>query len=157
MIIGMGSDLCNIERIEAALTRHGDRFEKRCFTETDLCVNGRFLGYWNGNGGLPVFGLPLSEQRTEHQCDAIAEAKPSVQAFPPLRIVLHEVGNTVRLDIQSRREEIAVLQHLGATDGFIIIDIIQYTQAGQKVGTVYDPSTGGDVRDFVVDPAPAGS
>ncbi|WP_206862523.1 permease-like cell division protein FtsX [Lysobacter changpingensis] len=29
------------------------------------------------------------------------------------------VGNTVRLDIQSRREEIAVLQQLGATDGFI--------------------------------------
>jgi cell division transport system permease protein len=29
------------------------------------------------------------------------------------------VGNTVRLDIQSRRDEIAVLQHLGATDGFI--------------------------------------
>ena len=29
------------------------------------------------------------------------------------------VGNTVRLDIQSRREEIAVLQSLGATDGFI--------------------------------------
>ncbi|HST44660.1 MAG TPA: permease-like cell division protein FtsX [Luteimonas sp.] len=29
------------------------------------------------------------------------------------------VGNTVRLDIQSRRDEIAVLQLLGATDGFI--------------------------------------
>lgn len=29
------------------------------------------------------------------------------------------VGNTVRLDIQARREEIAVLQSLGATDGFI--------------------------------------
>jgi len=29
------------------------------------------------------------------------------------------VGNTVRLDIQSRCEEIAVLQSLGATDGFI--------------------------------------
>ncbi len=29
------------------------------------------------------------------------------------------VGNTVRLDIQSRREEIGVLQHLGASDGFI--------------------------------------
>jgi cell division transport system permease protein len=29
------------------------------------------------------------------------------------------VGNTVRLDIQSRRDEIAVLQSLGATDGFI--------------------------------------
>jgi cell division transport system permease protein len=29
------------------------------------------------------------------------------------------VGNTVRLDIQSRREEIGVLQLLGASDGFI--------------------------------------
>ncbi len=29
------------------------------------------------------------------------------------------VGNTVRLDIQARREEIGVLQSLGATDGFI--------------------------------------
>ena len=29
------------------------------------------------------------------------------------------VGNTVRLDIQSRRDEIGVLQYLGASDGFI--------------------------------------
>ncbi len=33
--------------------------------------------------------------------------------------VLLVVGNTVRLDIGSRREEIAVMQQLGATDGFI--------------------------------------
>ena len=35
MIIGLGSDLCNIERIEAALARHGERFEQRCFTEVE--------------------------------------------------------------------------------------------------------------------------
>jgi holo-[acyl-carrier protein] synthase len=35
MIIGLGSDLCSIERIEAALARHGDRFEQRCFTEVE--------------------------------------------------------------------------------------------------------------------------
>ncbi|MXO66919.1 holo-ACP synthase [Altericroceibacterium endophyticum] len=35
MIIGLGSDLCNIERIQAALDRHGQRFENRCFTETE--------------------------------------------------------------------------------------------------------------------------
>ncbi len=35
MIIGMGSDLCNIERIEKALNRHGERFEKRSFTEIE--------------------------------------------------------------------------------------------------------------------------
>jgi holo-[acyl-carrier protein] synthase len=35
MIIGLGSDLCSIERIAAALARHGERFERRCFTEIE--------------------------------------------------------------------------------------------------------------------------
>jgi holo-[acyl-carrier protein] synthase len=35
LIIGLGSDLCSIPRIEAALARHGDRFERRCFTEIE--------------------------------------------------------------------------------------------------------------------------
>ena len=32
MILGIGSDLCNIERIEATLARFGDRFRNRVFT-----------------------------------------------------------------------------------------------------------------------------
>jgi holo-[acyl-carrier protein] synthase len=35
MIIGLGSDLCNIERVQKALDRHGERFEQRCFTEIE--------------------------------------------------------------------------------------------------------------------------
>jgi holo-[acyl-carrier protein] synthase len=35
MIIGLGSDLCNIERIQVSLDRFGERFEKRVFTETE--------------------------------------------------------------------------------------------------------------------------
>ena len=35
MILGIGSDLCNIERIEATLARHGDRFKERVFTEVE--------------------------------------------------------------------------------------------------------------------------
>lgn len=35
MIIGMGSDLCNIERIQASLDRFGERFEKRVFTDLE--------------------------------------------------------------------------------------------------------------------------
>ncbi len=31
----MGSDLCNIERIEASLARFGERFELRVFTEVE--------------------------------------------------------------------------------------------------------------------------
>lgn len=35
MIVGLGSDLCNIERIAASLARFGDRFEARCFTDVE--------------------------------------------------------------------------------------------------------------------------
>jgi holo-[acyl-carrier protein] synthase len=35
MIIGLGSDLCNIERLAKVLERHGERFEQRCFTEVE--------------------------------------------------------------------------------------------------------------------------
>jgi holo-[acyl-carrier protein] synthase len=36
MIIGIGNDLCNIERIERALDRWGDRFKRRVYTETEI-------------------------------------------------------------------------------------------------------------------------
>jgi holo-[acyl-carrier protein] synthase len=35
MIIGLGSDLCNIERIQNSLDRFGERFEQRVFTEVE--------------------------------------------------------------------------------------------------------------------------
>ena len=35
MIIGLGSDLCNIERIQSSLDRFGDRFLNRVFTATE--------------------------------------------------------------------------------------------------------------------------
>jgi holo-[acyl-carrier protein] synthase len=35
LIVGLGSDLCNIERIQASLNRFGERFEQRCFTELE--------------------------------------------------------------------------------------------------------------------------
>ncbi|RMC36467.1 holo-ACP synthase [Paracoccus alkanivorans] len=36
MILGIGTDLANIERIQGTLDRFGDRFRKRVFTETEL-------------------------------------------------------------------------------------------------------------------------
>lgn len=35
MIVGLGSDLCSIERIQASLDRFGARFEARVFTEAE--------------------------------------------------------------------------------------------------------------------------
>lgn len=41
MIIGLGSDLCNIERIQASLDRFGERFEARVFTDVERAKAGR--------------------------------------------------------------------------------------------------------------------
>ncbi len=35
MILGVGTDLCNIERVEKTLARFGDRFRHRVFTERE--------------------------------------------------------------------------------------------------------------------------
>ena len=35
MILGVGTDLANIDRIAGVLERHGDRFRNRVFTETE--------------------------------------------------------------------------------------------------------------------------
>ncbi len=36
MIIGIGNDLCNIERIQKTLDRFGERFERRVFTSHEI-------------------------------------------------------------------------------------------------------------------------
>lgn len=41
MIIGIGSDLIDIRRIEKTLDRHGDRFTQRCFTEVEQAKSDR--------------------------------------------------------------------------------------------------------------------
>lgn len=43
MILGIGTDLANIDRIKAVLDRHGDRFRNRVFTEREQAKAGRRL------------------------------------------------------------------------------------------------------------------
>ena len=35
MILGLGSDICDIRRIEAVIAKYGDKFLERVFTETE--------------------------------------------------------------------------------------------------------------------------
>src|ERR1700760_593576 len=44
MIIGFGSDLCDIPRIEKALAQFGDRFVQRCFTPVEQKRSDRRAG-----------------------------------------------------------------------------------------------------------------
>jgi hypothetical protein len=38
---------------------------QRCFSETGFCISGVIRSYWERNGGLAVFGYPISDLHTE--------------------------------------------------------------------------------------------
>lgn len=59
--------------------------DERCFSETGFCVSGRLLVFWNQNGGLPVFGYPITPQREE----VIEGRYLQVQWFQRNRLELH--------------------------------------------------------------------
>ncbi|MBA3944129.1 MAG: hypothetical protein H0X37_06145 [Herpetosiphonaceae bacterium] len=40
-----------------------------CFKETGQCISGRFRQYWGQNGGLPVFGFPVTPAQNEQNRD----------------------------------------------------------------------------------------
>jgi hypothetical protein len=39
--------------------------DERCFPETGYCISGPIRAYWEANGGLPVFGYPITAQAEE--------------------------------------------------------------------------------------------
>jgi hypothetical protein len=39
--------------------------DRRCFAETGHCIEGPIRQYWERNGGLPVFGYPITDLATE--------------------------------------------------------------------------------------------
>jgi hypothetical protein len=39
--------------------------DARCFPETGFCISGPIRRYWERNGGLPVFGYPITPLQTE--------------------------------------------------------------------------------------------
>ncbi|NJN65224.1 MAG: cellulase family glycosylhydrolase [Chloroflexaceae bacterium] len=80
------------------------RAEPRCFPEAapaiTHCIDGRFRTYWEQQGGLPVFGYPLSAPY-----ERSTEAGPiTVQLFERARLELHP-NNPPPYDVQ--------LSHLG--------------------------------------------
>ena len=61
----------------------------RCFPEVAPvikdCIDGRFRSFWERQGGLPVFGYPLSPS-TQEQSDV---GPITVQRFERARLELH--------------------------------------------------------------------
>lgn len=74
------------------------------FPETGHSVSGRFLEYWRGNGGLAVFGYPLT--------DELEENGRKVQYFERQRFELHS-ENKRPYDVLLGRLGVEVLQASG--------------------------------------------
>jgi len=60
---------------------------KRCFSETGFCIEGQFLAFWDANGGLPVFGYPITPARDEVNRDS--GQRYLTQWFERTRFELH--------------------------------------------------------------------
>ncbi|HEY8600485.1 MAG TPA: hypothetical protein VIL85_18755 [Thermomicrobiales bacterium] len=59
---------------------------QQCFAETGHCIQGRFLDYWEANGGLARNGYPLTAERRELLEDG---KEYTVQYFERVRLELH--------------------------------------------------------------------
>jgi ELWxxDGT repeat protein len=79
VMLVFGAAIASVPRAEAM--QPGER----CFAETGFCISGRIREYWEQNGGLPVFGLPLGPQQQE-----LIEGRPiQAQWFERNRLELH--------------------------------------------------------------------
>lgn len=87
---------------------------ERCFAETGFCIIGRMQQFWEQNGGVKVFGYPISPQQEE-----TVEGRPmQVQWFQRARLEMHP-ENDPPYDV--------MLSRLGAT----------LYQPGEPAGTHY--------------------
>ena len=80
-----GLVFCNV--LLAALPANVRAAEQRCFPETGQCISGVFRTYWEQNGGLAVFGLPITFAQDEIN-RATGETYPT-QWFERNRFELH--------------------------------------------------------------------
>lgn len=82
--------------------------DQRCFSETNQCISGPIRQFWERNGGLAVFGLPISPQQQEQ-----IEGRPiNVQWFERNRLELHPEA-AAPYDVQLGRIGVELLAQRG--------------------------------------------
>jgi hypothetical protein len=102
----------------------------RFFPETGHTVSGRFLEYWRTNGGLPVFGYPLTEQ--------VQENGRAVQYFERQRFEAHP-ENSRPYDVLLGRLGAELLERSGGSPpagsgtpaGCVRFDVTQHVVCNQ--------------------------
>ncbi len=84
--------------------------DERCFEETGFCMSGTIREYWEQNGGLAVFGLPLGPQQATVGADGVTRQAQWFERHrleihpendPPYNVLLGRIG-VDRLEQQGR-------------------------------------------------------
>jgi YVTN family beta-propeller protein len=104
--------------------------EQRCFQETGFCIGGRIRGFWEQNGGLPVFGLSIAPQQEE----IVEGQRLQVQWFERARLELHP-GKARPYDVVIGR---VGAQRLGQQGR----DWFQFPKSAPQNGCRFFPETG---------------
>ncbi|GAA5530884.1 ELWxxDGT repeat protein [Herpetosiphon gulosus] len=73
--------------VSLVLPQASSAAEQQCFEQTGFCTDGRFLEYWRQNGGLEVFGYPLSTIEIVYNQDS--QMHFLTQQFERARFELH--------------------------------------------------------------------
>jgi uncharacterized protein len=64
---------------------------EKCFAETDMCMHGVFLGFWQAKGGVAQFGYPLTGELTEDGRTVQYTERARFELHPEFRDTPNEV------------------------------------------------------------------
>src|SRR5579859_2028056 len=103
--------------------------DSRCFAATGFCIAGRIREFWEQNGGLPVFGYPISPQEEE----TIEGKTFQAQWFERTRLELHP-ENAPPYDVELGRIGVDRLNQEGR-------DWFTFPAGTQQPGCRYFPET----------------
>ena len=119
MIFGIGTDICDVRRIRAALERHGDRFAKRILSEAEWAIYLRRRERWPERGVRYVatrfsakeafskaIGLGLVQPMSWRLCEIsnLPSGQPTVVLHGPLQAWFAERALTARISLSDESD-----------------------------------------------------
>ena len=129
MISGIGTDLCDIRRIESSLQKHGDRFKEKIFTPFEIAYcdskSGAANYYAKRFAAKEALAKALSSQTSGHLSWTDVEVKND----PSGRPVLHLTGGALQRLVEFTPKGRMPFIHLTLTDeppyamAFVVIEM----------------------------------
>lgn len=129
MIYGIGTDICDLRRVQAALARHGERFAQRVLSDTELGVWQRRSARWPARG---VSYLASRFSAKEAFSKAIGLGLRSPMSWRLCEIANHRSGKPILVlhgELKTWFEERQLRAHLSLSDesdyavSFVVVEV----------------------------------